>query len=264
MSDLERWDGAIWRPLVGDEANQPNRRPIGFIVHTFVDHPGPTDMAAYFDRDGIKAESTFVGPRFGTAIQIMPTTKRVDTQVAGNLWYHDGEPVGYASVEMEDDGDPEGIPFTDDQLDQLVGMFVYMNDIHGVPFKWCASPTSPGFGYHSMWGFVDNVNLRDGYLQNPWTTSRGKTCPGRTRIAQLRNIVMPRAIEAAQLQKDTEPMTPADLKTLGAYFDAAHIERESLRADIARVNAKVDAAVAGQKGRTKLLRRILDRLKAGG
>ena len=183
-----------WDPIP-ENSTQARRVPRGFVVHTFVDGPGPTDLRGYFARADVGAESTWVLPRSGKAIQIMDTNVRVDTQVEGNLWYENGVAFGHCSVECEDDGDPEGHPFTEDQIDHLTAMFVWLHAAHGMPLRWMTHPRDAGFGWHSMWGFADPINLTGGYRTNPWTTSRGKTCPGRTRIGQLVDEVMPRAIE---------------------------------------------------------------------
>ena len=60
------------RLLTGEEALQPLRVPWGFVIHTAVDAPGPTNLPGYFDR--VSAESTWWLPNSGHGVQMMPVT----------------------------------------------------------------------------------------------------------------------------------------------------------------------------------------------
>jgi len=258
VDTLERYGGAVWRPLTGDEALQPTRRTRGFIVHTFVDHPGPTDMAGYFDRSDVSAEATFVLPLEGPPVQIMKATQRVDTQVAGNYWLEAGVPVGYGSVECEDEGDPEHVPFTDSQLDELVGLFGYYHRVHGIPLRWCQTSTDVGFGWHSMFGYVDGIRLEGGIIHNPWTTAQGKICPGRLRISQLVNIVMPRAVEASNQASGATAMTPEQWNVYKADRERQRVHQEVVEDLLARIDQKLTTFRGGSSKRE---RSIIDRVK---
>jgi hypothetical protein len=66
----------------------------------------------------------------------------------------------------------------------------WANTTHGIPLRACPAWDQPGLGYHAMWGFKDNRNLT-GVLDNPWTPSKGKTCPGKVRIAQFWDYLLP-------------------------------------------------------------------------
>jgi hypothetical protein len=104
------------------------------------------------------------------------------------------------SVETEDEGDPVGVPWTFAQLDALVKLVAWVSVEHGIPPVLMGEWTEPGIGYHAMWGFVDPI-AQVGRIRSPWTNSSGKTCPGRTRIRQLLEIVLPELQEAIGVQR---------------------------------------------------------------
>lgn len=166
-----------WLP---ENETQPAIVPIQVIVHTAVDAPGRSNIPGYFARADVGVESTFYVYRGGETVQMMDSEVRADANRYANN--------RAISVEMEDEGDPEGVPFDDKQIAALKAIIQWAHSTHGIPIVQCPGPYSPGIGWHSMWGFEDPINLT-GRKDNPWSTSWGKTCPGKTRIAQTVQII---------------------------------------------------------------------------
>lgn len=169
--------------LLPENDTQPEMTPTQFVVHTAVDQPGPTSLYPFFSRHDVKAESHFFIRNDGVTEQYMDTSRQANANRYGD--------VRAISVETEDDGDPEGNPWTAGQVAALVRLAKWAHDTHGIPLALCEAWDLPGLGYHSMWGFKDPVNKKDP-INNPWSIYRGKTCPGRTRTIQFLNEVLPR------------------------------------------------------------------------
>lgn len=159
--------------LLPENETQGAIEPTQLILHTAVDAPGPTRLAHYFARTDVTVESHFWIPLDGEIIQMMDTNVRADANYHAN-----GRAI---SIETEDEGDPEGIPWTDAQIDSIIVIILWANEEHDIPLVKCATDTSPGLGYHAMWG-----------APSEWTPARGKTCPGSTRIAQFNDTILPR------------------------------------------------------------------------
>jgi hypothetical protein len=181
---MARFNLAAWIPLPENET-QRALNPTQFIVHTAVDHPGPTNLFGFFKRTDVTVESHWWLRMDGTLEQFIDTNVEAHANLKGNRFA--------LSVETEDEGSPATTPWSPEQVDTLVELLVFVNREHGIPLQIMTDWASPGVGWHSMWGFVDGVNLTGGYLVSPWTNSRGKTCPGKLRIQQFINDVLPRA-----------------------------------------------------------------------
>tara|TARA_R110000787_G_scaffold31077_1_gene82771 strand:+ start:409 stop:1428 length:1020 start_codon:yes stop_codon:yes gene_type:complete len=171
--------------LLPENETQRALDPTQFIVHTAVDHPGPTDLYNYFGRTDVTVESHWWLTMDGRLEQFIETNVQAHANLHGNS--------RALSIETEDEGDPAHTPWTEAQIDTLVGLLVWVHQEHGIPLEIMDRWDRPGLGWHSMWGFVDGENLTGGYYINPWTNSRGKTCPGKLRIRQFIDIVIPRA-----------------------------------------------------------------------
>jgi len=178
--------GIVWLPL-RDNWLQPTIRPTQIILHTAVDAPGDTDLHRYFNRLDVPVESHFWVTRHGEIVQMMDTGIRAD---ANRLANRRPDGTGAISIETEDDGRPEAIPWNPAQIRAIIQVVDWACDTHKIPRRRCRSHTDPGLGWHSMFGFRDGINLV-GAVDNPWSTSRGKICPGRTRIRQIIDVIEP-------------------------------------------------------------------------
>jgi len=216
--------------ILPENATQARIVPRSVILHTAVDGPGPTDLAAYFGRSDIKAESTFYVTLTGTVVQMMATTTEADANGTADKWA--------ISVETEDDSARRGsdiLPWTRAQLDALTELVDWCCRTHGIPRVRCTSgrlPGAAGIGYHSQ-------PMRErfgGTAHNPWTAYQGKTCPGHARVAQYPNLVTRVAAMAAPPPnpKDDDDMTPAQEAKI-----------DNLARAVADLTARVDALAVG-------------------
>lgn len=93
------------------------------------------------------------------------------------------------SVETQDYGSRESSidsqRWSDAQCESLAQICAYAHRAFGVPLWQADAWDGSGIGWHSMWG----INTLLHPQRNPWTTQRGKTCPGAARIAQVDSII---------------------------------------------------------------------------
>ncbi len=194
---MARMPAARWRPLP-ENASQRAITPTQLIIHSAVDSPGPTDLRRYFNQPGVNVESTFWVDRDGTIDQLMDS----EVQADANRWANRRA----ISVETEDEGDPDRIPWTPEQVNSLIRIAHWVNTTHQIPLTLCPDPRAPGVGWHSMWNWPDDPTGQTGrWVVSEWTSARGKTCPGKVRIRQLIGEIMP------ALQRGTPPMPTNEL-----------------------------------------------------
>lgn len=168
---MARCPFAVWRPLP-ENWTQPRIDPSVAIIHSAVDAPGPSSLFPFFARSDVKVETTFFIKNDGAIEQYMDTEVRAD----GNRWAN-----GFAvSIETEDDGDPDQRPWTLAQIVSMRRLLEWLFRVHPkIKRRICPAWNAPGVGWHSMWG-----------APSPWTPTRGKTCPGLTRIPQFRREIV--------------------------------------------------------------------------
>ena len=149
-----------WRPL---PVAQPVIWPIQMIVHTAVSEAD--SLFDWFNGPSNGNESHVYVRGDGIGEQYMDAEERADANGAANRWF---DPVtfgwvGAFSVETWDNGDPANTPWTAPQLDTLADIALWLNRTYQVPLAICATPTSPGLGWHSMWP-----------KPNPWSPEIGR------------------------------------------------------------------------------------------
>jgi len=111
--------------------------------------------------------------------------------------------------------------WTPEQIETMAEGCVAAHRAFGIPLLRANAWDGAGIGYHSMWG----INTWKSPKTNPWTTVKGKTCPGATRASQLDAIIW-RANEllrpappALALSKDQIAAIRAATKPQIAAFD---------------------------------------------
>ena len=117
--------------------------------------------------------------------QFMPFSRRADCNADANAWTYGGWTFGAISHETQDWGTsaPQGSinvqPWTLAQFQLLAAVTAVecvTYQIHCTqPARW----TDSGIGHHSLFPWLGTVGA------GSWTNVRGKTCPGRARIAQM-------------------------------------------------------------------------------
>jgi N-acetyl-anhydromuramyl-L-alanine amidase AmpD len=112
----------------------------------------------------------------GPVQQYRDTAYEADANLKANSFMHNGVRVGFASIETQGKAKGEWNPH---QLDNIKALLKWLSETHDFPLTVCASPTSPGVGYHVMFG-----------APGPWTP-HAKVCPGPDRVRQFENVLVP-------------------------------------------------------------------------
>lgn len=139
--------------------------------------------------------------RNGVFAQQIDTKYRAGTCFQGN----------YRVLGIETQGgviNPNGEPWTDEQVETLARFAAWANEVHGIPLQLMtdSKPGTRGIGYHRLgidgnWGaYAYGGRVSGGEL---WSKNRGKICPGDAKIAQI-----PQIIGRARALRGAGPITP--------------------------------------------------------
>lgn len=193
------YPGAKKYELQPESDAQPAIRPTQFIVHSII-APWTAKRVYEYWRDSTNLESHFGLGYEGDLGQFIGTETRADANAGANR-----RSDGTGAVSIETASNLQGSdPWTDEQVEELIKLGVWLHQQHGVPLRICRSHADPGFGYHSMF--------------SQWSTS-GTACPGAARIAQFKQVVFPgiaaRANGTTAPPKENDmPLTTADIQKL--------------------------------------------------
>lgn len=180
-----RYPAASWRPL-GTQV-EPRITPRVLVFHTMVGYLASTDtMFRGQGYTGTESHFGVGGPWDGAALdgavwQWQSLDYQADAQNAGNAYA--------TSIETADGGEPLRA-WSSKQLDALVALGAWWCTQTGAPARLVTSTSQSGIGYHAQF--------------SAWAPD-GRSCPGRTRIAQLIDVVIPRIAAAL---KQTPPPPP--------------------------------------------------------
>jgi hypothetical protein len=172
--------------LIPENATQPSIRPRSVIAHSA---GGEGELYGWWMNDQSRGlESHFWVGRDGRIVQYVDTEVRADANGSAN---------GYA-VSIETASTKHATERWDPpQAAALVRLIDWLCDTHDIPRTIMATPTSPGLGWHVMFG-----------APGPWTPSKGKVCPGPARIIQYQHEIVP-----AVASRDGNPLPPEDIMT---------------------------------------------------
>jgi hypothetical protein len=215
---IARCDFAIWRP-VPDNRTQPTMRATQVIMHSMAS-PGtsPEELIRFWSQPGTPLESHFIVGRDGRAWQLVDTARSADANFHANR-RPDG--TGAISIETEDNiGNPDTLPWTQAQIDTLVRLALWAARVHGIPRRRCPSPSSPGMGFHTMFG-----------APSEWTPV-SKTCPGTIRIRQFNRTVLPAIVAGTA---GGGGLSVADANSLERHLD---VIQEKIERTFNQVNVK--------------------------
>lgn len=167
------------KKLIDPGPNDPPITPIGAILH--VDAGNSPDLYDYFAHKSGGIESHFHIPKEGPVIQMRDTAYEADANLKGNSFWEMKNGVrtrrlGFISIETQGFAAGE---WNDHQLENIKDLLWWLSDTHKFPLQVCKTPTTPGVGYHVMWG-----------APGPWTPV-SKVCPGPDRVRQFENILVP-------------------------------------------------------------------------
>lgn len=169
-----------WYPLakkrvIAPGPNDPPVQIIGAILH--VDAGNSGDLYEYFKNDSGGVESHFHIPKVGQVQQYRDTHYEADANLKGNSFIaSNGARYGYASIETQ--GLEKG-EWNAHQLANIKALLKWLSETHNFPLRRCKSPTSPGVGYHIMFG-----------APGAWTPV-SKSCPGPDRVRQYEHVLVP-------------------------------------------------------------------------
>jgi hypothetical protein len=193
------YPNAIKMELQPESDAQPEIRPTQLIVHSVVAPWDEKRIYAYW-RDSTSLESHFGLDYDGSMGQYIGTETRADANAGAN---RRADGTGAVSIETASNTKATD-SWTDEQVEELIRLGVWLHQRHGIPLRICRNASDPGFGYHSMF--------------REWSTS-GTACPGPARITQFRQVVFP-GIVARATGKDTTPeendvaLTNADIEKI--------------------------------------------------
>lgn len=233
---MARDPGSTWKPL--PEAGAPD----GHVKTQLIVHSTGTKASAaanwrYFAQEGVQVESTFIvglTPADPT-LQAMDSTDVADANMSASK----------RAISIEVVGDGAG-PFTDWQLAELIRIGRWAVSTHPIARRVIPAESESGLGWHVMFG-----------APGPWTTVRGKVCPGAARVEQLKTIVFPAICGAKE-----DDMAAADVWTTPTGKAKVHAgdRLEGVDDKTGRIEAKVDRLLVGGIDYERLANLVADKL----
>jgi len=188
-----------WCPFVQkmelqpESDSQPAIIPDQFILHSIVAPWTPRRTYEYW-RDSTNLESHFGLGYDGSCAQFIGTQTRADANGVANRRAN-----GHGAVSLESASNLQASdPWTDDQVDTIVRIGVWLHEEHGIPLRICRAWDDPGYGYHR--------------LHSQWNPD-AHSCPGNARVEQFHEVVFPRIkngeVDMALSQSDVDKVAAA-------------------------------------------------------
>lgn len=169
---------------VGSLANDPLLDVVhGLILH--VDGGNATSLVKWFDgpSQGIESHVFITKDVKNPNEQFRDTSREADANYKANSWIgSDGKRHGFLSAETQGTGAGK---WNKKQLDDIKELILITSKEHDFPLRKVGSYHGHGIGYHTQFP--------------EWTNVPGKTCPGKDRIVQYNEVILPWLAE----QKDT-------------------------------------------------------------
>lgn len=248
---------------------QPAIKPTQFIVHSII-APWTAKRTYEYWRDSTNLESHFGLGYAGDLGQFIGTETRADANAGANR-----RADGTGAVSCETASNTKGTdPWTDEQVEKLIQLGVWLHQRHNIPLRICRTHNDPGFGYHRLF--------------REWSTS-GTSCPGDARVKQFREVVFPGIVARAKGTTTPPPeenpvaLTDDDIKKIGrqvvtgangmkspddstvewaisSYLGLTYKTARTIAADVAAVKKKVDALSVGGVDLDALATKVADLL----
>lgn len=171
------YPGATRMELQPESDSQPAIRPTQFILHSIAAPWTARRMYEYW-RDSTNLDSTFGLGYAGDLGQYLGTETRADANYKAN---RRADGTGAVSIETASNLQHTD-PWTDEQVEELIKLGVWLHQKHGIPLRICRSWDDPGYGYHALYP--------------EWAVS-GTACPGAARIRQFKEVVFPGIVARA-------------------------------------------------------------------
>ncbi len=190
------------------------------------------------------------------------------------------------AIENEDHGTPpfpawggSDVPaLTPEQVESCAEILAWAHREHGIPLQLCpdSRPGSRGLAYHRQGCDGDYTDGYRGRVSGGelWSSSRGKVCPGRHRIAQV-PAILARAIEIVNpVQEDDMPYTEkqltgivraavaAELAPMTGDLDRLRVQNERLRERVNTTGKTLRTKVANGRAEVRDLEEAVAELTA--
>jgi peptidoglycan hydrolase-like protein with peptidoglycan-binding domain len=185
------------RELQPESDAQPAIRPTQLICHSIA-APWTGERIYEYWRDSTNLESHFGLAFDGALWQYIGTQTRADANASAN---RRADGTGAVSVETASNLEHTD-PWTDPQIESLIGLGVWIHHAHEVPLRICRTWDDPGYGYHRLFA--------------QWSTS-GTACPGNARVDQFRGEVFPGIVAAVGGHPPTVPVVDLSLSIAAAH-----------------------------------------------
>ncbi|WP_228980099.1 N-acetylmuramoyl-L-alanine amidase [Streptomyces sp. DH12] len=212
--------------LQPESDGQPAIRPTQFILHSVAAPWTARRMYEYW-RDAVALESHFGLGFEGDLAQYIGTETRADANYRANR-----RPDGTGAVSIETASNKQHTdPWTDQQIEQLIRVGVWLHQRHGIPLRKCRTADDPGYGYHR--------------LHAAWS-SGGTACPGDARVKQFEKVVFPQIVARAKGQT-TPPPKEEDMPLSDA--DIERVAKQTALATLGYRNEVMNARSLEETGR---------------
>lgn len=195
-ADVLSGPSVVYRPIP-ESTTQPVIKPRSAILHTNAGKSSASSLWSWITQASVTGEPHLqIG--FAGVEQYMPFTRRADCNYSANLWRDGSTTWGAISFETQDLGATtvNTTPWSIKQVDAMVAALTCIAVVYGVQCTQPATWDASGIGHHSLHPF-------QGIGKPAWTNVRGKTCPGRARIAQMDYIRRRVADNLAQFVQQT-------------------------------------------------------------
>lgn len=216
---------------------QPAIKPTQFILHSIVAPWTPQRTYEYW-RDSTNLESHFGLGYDGSLGQFIGTETRADATGAANR-----RADGSGAVSLESASNLQASDaWTDEQVESIIRLGVWLHQIHDIPLRVCRNATDPGFGYHRLF--------------TAWNPD-AHSCPGNARVTQFHNVIFPGIVARANgaPNPSEDDMDPKDvwlykgknetsdayayLRNTKAKLDQVAADNKALRTDVAALTKAV-------------------------
>lgn len=175
---MARFPGATWAPLP-ESGSHGRYEKTQIIFHSTGTKASAAANRRYFAQENVPVESTFIVDYDGGCLQIMESYERADANTTASKRAISVEVVGEA-----------GEPFTPAQLATILDIADWACRTHPIIRQQIPAHDQSGLGWHVMFG-----------APGPWTSVKGKECPGPQRIRQVRDLIIP-AVQRPQQEGD--------------------------------------------------------------
>lgn len=112
---------------------------LGLVLH--IEEGTESGTESWFRNPEAQASSHFLNPKSGGLRQMVDTRDKAWAEAAGNAHWISVENEGYA-----------GDSLTESQLNNIAGLYSWLNEVYSVPFVVSDSPNVKGMGWHGMGG----------------------------------------------------------------------------------------------------------------